>query len=139
MFKKVLLPVDLSDRHERALQVAADLARQAQGEIELLHVIEVMAGLSLEDEQQFYRRLESIAENHLAKLGQQLESAQVPWKRTVVFGSRGPEIVRHAAETNIEIIVLTSPQIDPAKPAVGWGSLSYKVGIMARCPVLLVK
>src|SRR6266566_1302518 len=33
MFKKILLPLDLTDRHAAALRLAADLARQVGGEI----------------------------------------------------------------------------------------------------------
>jgi Protein of unknown function (DUF1501) len=31
------------------------------------------------------------------------------------------------------------PRTDPANPAGSWGSLSYKIGILSACPVLLVK
>src|SRR5262249_24308492 len=36
MFKKILLPLDLTDRHTAALRLAADLARQGDGDITLL-------------------------------------------------------------------------------------------------------
>ncbi len=52
---------------------------------------------------------------------------------------RGPDIVRFAKEQGSEVIVLTAPHVDPAQPTAGWGSLSYKVGLFAPCPVLLVK
>jgi hypothetical protein len=48
MFKKILLPIDLTDRHGRVLVVAAELATQSGGEVILLHVIETIAGLAME-------------------------------------------------------------------------------------------
>jgi nucleotide-binding universal stress UspA family protein len=48
-------------------------------------------------------------------------------------------VVRYAAEGKVDLIVLTAPRFDKNHPAVGWGSLSYKVGMLAPCPVLLVK
>ena len=39
----------------------------------------------------------------------------------------------------IILIILGSQKIDPARPGQGWGTTSYKVGILCRCPVMLVK
>jgi hypothetical protein len=36
-------------------------------------------------------------------------------------------------------IVMNSHQVDPDDPATGWGTISYKVGILAACPIMLVK
>jgi nucleotide-binding universal stress UspA family protein len=73
MFKKILLPVDLTDKHGPALDLAADLAKQSGGGILLLHVIEVIAGLSMEEEKDFYGRLEKMARGHLKRLGGRLK------------------------------------------------------------------
>jgi nucleotide-binding universal stress UspA family protein len=139
MFKKILLPIDLSDRHRQALQAAADLAKQSGGEITLLHIIEVIAGLTMEEERDFYKRLERKARNHVAPLGDHLRQQQISWRMEILYGQRGPEVVRYAAEIGADLVVLTSPRIDPNNPGVGWGSLSYKISIMSGCPVLLVK
>ena len=58
MFRKILVPVDLSDRHGQALEIAARLAKASDGEVTLLHVIEMIPGLNLEEERDFYQRLE---------------------------------------------------------------------------------
>ena len=49
------------------------------------------------------------------------------------------EIVKQAVANRVDLIVLTSHKIDLAHPAEGWGTTSYKVGILCQCPVLLVK
>ena len=139
MFKKILLPIDMSDRHQQALDVALELAGRTGGEVVLLHVIEVIAGSTMEEERDFYGRLERAARKHLDHLGARLGHRQVPWSAEVLFGNRVPEIARNAREIGADLIVLTSPRPDPNNPVAGWGSLSYRVSLLAPCPVLLVK
>jgi hypothetical protein len=38
-----------------------------------------------------------------------------------------------------DLIVLTAPRIDPDHPVAGWASLSFKISLLAECPILLVK
>jgi nucleotide-binding universal stress UspA family protein len=139
MFKRILLPVDLSERHQRAIDTAADLASQSGGEVVLLHIIEVIQGLSLEEEKDFYERLEKMARKHLGKLSGDLQARKISARTEILYGQRGPEIVRYASGTAADLIVLTAPRLDPANPALGWASLSYKIGFLSPCPVLLVK
>jgi nucleotide-binding universal stress UspA family protein len=139
MFKNILLPLDVSDRHDHALDVAADLAGAAGGEITLLHVIEVISGLTMEEEKDFYRRLEKAARDKLARLGDRLKARKVAWRAEVLYGARGAEIVRFAREAGTDLIVLTARRFDPQDPGASWGSLGYKIGLLAACPVLLVK
>jgi nucleotide-binding universal stress UspA family protein len=138
MFKKILVPVDLTDSHARTLDIAAHLAGK-DGEVTLLHVIELIAGVSRDEEKTFYARLEKAAREHLARLGRRLDAARVAWQAQVLYGSRGPDVLRHAQEAGSDLIVLTSHRVDPQRPGAGWGTLSYTLGILSQCPVLLVK
>ena len=139
MFEKILVPVDLSDKHQQALDVAARLASASRGEVTLLHVVEVITGLWDEQERELYDRIDRMARDHLARLGRHLEECHVLRREEVVFGDRAHEIVRYAMETGTDLIVLTSHRIDLQNPSAGWGTVSYKVGILSQCPVLLVK
>jgi nucleotide-binding universal stress UspA family protein len=139
MFKKILIPVDLTDMHQPALDISARLAKENDGEVTLLHVVEVIAEVCAEEDRDFYNRLEQTARDHLARLGHALEARGVRRREEVVFGHRAPEIVRYAAEVGADLIVLKSHRIDLKNPSAGWGTMSYKVGILAQCPVLLVK
>jgi nucleotide-binding universal stress UspA family protein len=139
MFRKILVPVDLSDRHQQALEIAARLAKESDGEVTLLHVIEIIPGLDMGEEREFFQRLEQVALDHLIRLGRYLEEHQVPRREEIIYGHRAPEIVRYALETGVDLIVLSSHRIDPTDAAAGWGTVSYKVGILSQCPVLLVK
>jgi nucleotide-binding universal stress UspA family protein len=139
MFTKILLPVDLSDRHGRALETAAELALQGGGTITFLHVIEVITGSSMEEEKAFYSRLEKAAREHLRRLGEVLTQQRVAWQAEVLFGHRVPAVARYAREAGSDLIVLTAPQFDPENPGAGWGSLSYRISLLSPCPALLVK
>ena len=139
MFQKILVPVDLSDTHQQALEIAAKLAGESDGHIILLHVVEVIPGLWVEEERDFYDRIETAARDHLTRLGRRLEEVHVPKREEIIFGNRADEIVRYAMEVGVDLIVLSSHRIDLKNPGAGWGTLSYKIGILSQCPVLLVK
>lgn len=139
MFRNILLPIDLTDKHQPALEAAANLAGSNNGTIELLHVIEVMTGLPLEEEKTFYQRLERVARKHLETLGQPLTQRRIHWHAEIAFGHRALEVVRRAQNAGSDLIVLTVPRIAPENPVTSLGSLGYKVGLLSQCPVLLVK
>src|SRR5262245_42023521 len=112
VFKKILVPVDLSDTHQQAIEIAGQLASEGDGQVTLLHVVEVIPGLWVEEERDFYDRIEAAARAHLAGLGRRLEAMQAPRREEIIFGNRAEEIVRYAMEGGIDLIVLTSHRID---------------------------
>jgi nucleotide-binding universal stress UspA family protein len=139
MFTRILLPLDLSAKHQVALDTAAALARQSGGEVILLHVIEEIPGLSRDEEKDFYARLERAAREHLAHHAVQLTQQQVPCRYDVVLGQRARETIAYAAGQQIDLILLTTPPFHPDNLAGSLGSLSWKISVVAPCPVLLVK
>jgi nucleotide-binding universal stress UspA family protein len=139
MFRNILVPVDLTDRHAPALEIAGQLARSSGGTVTVLHVIELLHGSGREDEPAFYDRLERKARGHLDRLAEQLRARQVTAKGNLLFGERGREVLGYAQEHGADLIVLMSHPVDPAQPGMGWNTLSYFIGVAARCPVLLVK
>jgi universal stress protein A len=132
MFRKLLVPLDLTERHTAVLDVAAEMA-QADGEVALLHVIETIHGLSVDDEQSFFLQLERVAARHLEKHAALLKQQQVRCQSVVLKGNRAVEIARYANESGTDLILLTAPWFDPEQPTAGWGSMSYKVGLLAQC------
>jgi nucleotide-binding universal stress UspA family protein len=139
MFAKILIPVDLTDTHQQAIEIAAQLASESGGQVTLLHVVEVIPGLWVDEERDFYDRLEAAARDHLVRLGRQLEERNIARREEIIFGNRAEEIVRYAMEAGVDLIVLKSHRIDLENPGAGWGTLSYKISILSQCPVLLVK
>ncbi|GBD34972.1 TRAP-T-associated universal stress protein TeaD [bacterium HR36] len=139
VFRRILLPLDLTDKHDKALEIAASLAQLSGGEVTLLHVIELIPDLPREEQPDFYDALEKQARQHLQELARRLQEKQVPWHIVILYGQRADEVITYASENAMDLIVLSSHKVDLEKPLTGWATMSYKIGILAQCPVLLVK
>jgi nucleotide-binding universal stress UspA family protein len=139
MFQKILVPLDMTDRHRRAIDTAAELARQSGGEVILLHVIELLHGVPREEEKAFYDRLEKAAQAHLKKHLAGLQKQGIPCRKEILFGVRAAEVLRHSQSVAADLVILTAPRLSLDHPEESWGSLSFKLGLFASCPVLLVR
>lgn len=139
MYKKILLPLDLTDKHEPAVHAAVEFAKGAGGSVTLLHVIELIPGLPRDEDRDFYDRLERRAKAHLDKISKQLAAQKIDHRQVVVFGHRLEETVREIVDEKHDLVIVTSPVFDPSKPATGWGSLSFKISILSPAHVLVVK
>ncbi len=139
MFHHLLIPVDLGDRSERALDIAKDLAEPSHATVTLLHVIETIPGANFDEFQSFYAELEARAQQRLGDLASRLTSSGVDVSQEIVYGRPTEEVVRFASSRSIDLVVLSSHTVDISQPGRGWGTLSYKIGILSPCPVLLVK
>jgi nucleotide-binding universal stress UspA family protein len=143
MFRKILVPVDFTDKNEPALAAALQTADNTdpgqRGEVELLHVIETIEHIGFEEMSDFYRGLETRATAKLFALQDRFKEAGVTVRHEILFGRRAETIVRHAADRGVDLIVLSSHKVDREHPALGLGTISYRIAIVAGCPVLLVK
>lgn len=139
MFKRILAPVDLSTRNERALKVAAGLATPGSGRITLLHVIQRIEGLPASELRGFYTQLEKAARRKLDAMARRLGAKGADVRCEVTIGDPAADIVKHAVRSRADIIVMASHQVEPRKGAGGLGTTSYKTAIVCRCPILLVK
>ena len=143
MFRNILVPVDFTLKNEAAINTALDLTRGAVGaepaKVTLLHVIETIEHVEFEEMKDFYRSLETRAAAKLYGMEERFKAAGVPVYHEIVYGKRAEAIVHHAEERKMDLIVLSSHQVDRDHPALGLGTISYRIAIVARCPVLLVK
>jgi universal stress protein A len=133
------VPTDLTERTGRALSVVATLALSETSQITLLHVIETIDGLRTTELKAFYARLERKARAAMTALARAAGQGTRRTAVAVVYGRRAEKIVAFAAEHNVDLIVLASHRVNPSLADRDWGTISYKVGILAQCPVLLVK
>ena len=139
MFRQLLVPLDFTDKNDAAVEIAIETARRDGSEVTLLHVIETIDHMDFEEMSDFYRKLETRAAAKLAVLTDRFVSAGVRARYEIVFGKRAESILRQAASSKTDLIVLSSHRVDRDHPALGLGTISYQVAIVARCPVLLVK
>lgn len=138
MFRKILIPVDFSEKNETALASSVEIAAPG-AEILLLHVIEAIEHIGREEMADFYQQLESRARARLETLQGKLVASGVAARYAILYGKRADAIVTYADEQAVDLLLLSSHRVDRDHPALGWGTISYRIAIMARCPVLLVK
>jgi universal stress protein A len=60
-------------------------------------------------------------------------------EHVIVLGKRHDEIIKCAVEKQADLILMSSHRVDPDRPAANFGSISYRVAVLAPCAVLLVK
>ena len=138
-FHHILVPTDLTERTEKALQLAGRLGSRAGARVTLIHVTETIQGLSLDEVKPFYDRLERKARKAMEALTRRAREDAPAAARVLVRGRRAEEIVKYAAANEVDLIVLASHRVNPSLVDRDWGTISYKVGILAQCPVMLVK
>jgi len=144
MFKRILVPLDGSRRAERALSVAARIARLADSTVVLLHV----AGLGIEYGPYLAQGpslLESVLEQDLetatAYLDSLLYNADLAGIRTetvVIPGVEAQTILTYARLSNIDLIVLSSRGYTGLKR---WalGSVAHKIARYSSIPTLILR
>lgn len=136
-FSQILVPVDLTEKSRRAVEVAGDLAA-AGSNVALLHVIEAVDA-PLETVADFYARLQAEAQARLDEHIEQLSQRGVNAGGTIRVGNRAREIIRFAQENDFDLMILHSHRLDPADLMHGLMSISHQVAIAAPCAVLLLR
>jgi nucleotide-binding universal stress UspA family protein len=139
LFRRILVPVDLSPTNRRSLEVARDLAARGRARVTLIHVIEMLPGISFQELKGFYQDLYDRALKKMETMAAAFARRGIKVSIEIPYGKRAEEIIRHASSNRIDLIVLTSHEVDLRRPARGLGSVSYQVGILSKCPVLLLK
>src|SRR5688572_16223866 len=138
-FRHILVPTDLTERTDKALQMAGRMAKSDRARVTLVHVIETIDGLPPDELKRFYQRLERRALAAMTALARGAPTGPPNAASAVAFGRRAEQIVEYAGANGVDLIVLASHRVNPSLVNRDWGSISYKVGILAQCPVLLVK
>lgn len=140
MFRHLLVPTDFTEKSLKAVSIAMELVSGKEGaQVSLLHVIEMIEHASYEEFRAFYEKLERLAEKEMEALIRPYADSPIPIRQDVVLGKRVPEILRFAEESAVDLIILSSHKVDKPQRGEGWGTISYKVALLAPCPVLMVK
>ncbi len=139
MFKHILIPVSRVAEVQKALELAADMLMKESGEMTLLHVIELIRDMPYEEFKSFYDGLEQQSEEDLKTAQHKYKERGIEINTRIVFGQRVKEILGYTEQKKVDLIVLQSHPIDLTDPMKGWGTISYRVAILSRCPVMLVK
>lgn len=140
MFTNILVPTDLTENSRKAVRIALDMASREEGaRITLLHVIEVIDDTDESEFREFYDKLMKRAQEGMAWLTEPFKEDSEYFDQKILFGKRVREVVNFARENNVDLIIVSSHRIDKVDMTQGWATISYKVGILSHCPVLMVK
>jgi nucleotide-binding universal stress UspA family protein len=141
--KRILVPVDFSDCSVFALRYAANLARQVDANLMLLHVASsLIAPPEMEyvelDLKKFRAEVEKHASARLAALAKKEIAATIHASPLVRHGTPWEEITRMAKDRKADLIVIGTHGHTGLKHMV-LGSTAEKVVRHADCPVLVVR
>lgn len=139
MFKHILVPTDLTERSLKALDIAVRMASYNACQVTFLHVVETIDDSDCEQFADFYEKLGRRAGKKMDQMLLSFEKDDLVVEKKIIYGKRVNEIIKFAHNLEIDLIILSSHRIDPKDASQGWGTISYKVGILSPCPVMLVK
>jgi nucleotide-binding universal stress UspA family protein len=136
--KRILVPIDFSETSDAALRYGAELARRFSARLWLLHVPE-HPGEAAEAEYPIglFETMHNAAHDRLSHLLSDEERHELQPECAMRLGTPWEEIVRHAKEHEIDLIVMgTHGREGVARVLLG--SVAEKVVRKASCPVLTV-
>ena len=141
--QKVLVPCDFSEQSVNAFRLAVDLADETNGEIHVLHVIEVpvmhdsLLMPTLSFEASLLKELGDNAESQFKKL-----MADFPTKTPVitknVFGNTSMMILDCIKENHIELVMMGTKGASGLRELL-IGSNAERIVRRASCPVITVR
>ena len=140
--KKVLVPTDFSESARHALRYGISFAREYEAELVLLHVVENLTVGYASDlfpvpMAEVFQEISGYAKTELAKLGEEARQRGVKAQELVVQGKPSAEIIRFAAENQVDMVVLGTHGKGMLDQAL-FGSTTERVVRRAPCPVLTV-
>ena len=136
--KRILVPTDFSETSEAALRYGVELARTFGSQIYLLHVPKYQ-GEAAEAESPIglFETMHNAAHDRLGRLLTEREMRELRPECAMRLGEPSEEIVQHAAEHEIDLIVMGTHGREGLARALE-GSVAETVVRRARCPVLTV-
>ena len=140
--KRILVPTDFSESARHALLYGTSFAREYEGELVLLHVVENLTVGYASDlfpvpMAEVFDEISGYAKAELAKLGAEVREKGIRVRELVVQGKPSAEIVRVAREETADMIVLGTHGKGMLDKAL-FGSTAERVIRRAPCPVLTV-
>jgi nucleotide-binding universal stress UspA family protein len=141
--KKVLVPTDFSESARHAFNYGVSFAREFKAELVLLHVVENLTVGYASDlfpvpMAEVFQEISGYAKAELAKLAEEARQKGITVAELVAQGKPSAEIIRHAAENSVDMIVLGTHGKGMLDQAL-FGSTTERVVRRAPCPVLTVR
>jgi nucleotide-binding universal stress UspA family protein len=145
MFKTILVPLDGSQRAEAILPHVEDLARQSQGTLILLQVVELPTFSAIGPggtlpvlNDNLYRELLQEAETYLAGVQERLRQRGIEAKTCIGVGPVVSQVMETARQENVDMIAMASHG-RTGLTRVFYGSVAAGVLHRVDRPLLLVR
>jgi nucleotide-binding universal stress UspA family protein len=145
--QKILCPTDFSEASLRALKMASEMAENFGSEVILLYVhkpIQHLPGPQIEarevvfDTEAFEKQMSQGALARLAEISANRFAQGIEPQLMVRLGQPSEEIIKVAAEENVDIIFMATHGRTGLKHIV-FGSVARRVVSRAGCPVLTMR
>ena len=140
--QKILVPTDFSDFSRQALEFALSLAEEFRAKLYVMHVWELPMTSSLLPPEPYPESVlteeQKAGAEHLTKVTNELRASGFDAEPVFVFGKPYMEIVKAAADLEVDLIVLASHGRSGISHLL-LGSVAEKVVRLAPCPVFTVK
>jgi len=141
-FRKILVPTDFSEPSQAAINLAIDLARQLDAELELFHAQELPAYIFPDGvmpiSPELVADLERTSHAELERLAARAREAGVRASTASAVGAHDAEILRRASESGADLIVMGTHGRTGFRHVL-LGSVAERVVRRAPCPVLTVR
>jgi nucleotide-binding universal stress UspA family protein len=145
MYKKILVPMDGSEKANAAAEHAIELAAKIGAEVTLYHVIPALTPYvnrysdNMGDAyQQIQNELQTTGEDTLQKAQDNYAKSGVKLDTKILWGNPAEEICREARERGFDLIVMGSRGLGEISGFI-MGSVSRRVARHASTPVLIVR
>jgi universal stress protein A len=137
-FKRILVPVDFDQRSLKALEIAAKLAQQNDGEVFVLHIVPVDMDVSgMPQYVELIKRQEALDREKLDAIAKQY-LADLKWEILDEMGQPAEVIAETATKLPADLIVMVTHGRRGLARLVE-GSVAEKVLRSAPCPVLAIR
>jgi nucleotide-binding universal stress UspA family protein len=146
--KKILVPTDFSKPAQIAIDVAADIAKKANSELILLHVVEEASGCSFNisgevttsggwEDKLFTMKLIEAAKKKMAKLLEEVKETGVKVKQELRLGTAFHGMRDIITEQKVDLVVMGTAGHTKLEDMI-IGSNTERVVRYSKCPVLTV-
>ncbi len=139
--KKILVPVDFSLMSKEVLRAGIEIGKHRDAEVCALHVIRHIAYYAGEFSGAVDERMDEesrvFAESRLGEMLREL-SAGAKVRQSLIVGDPVSEIIRHAEEEDIDLIVMAT-RGRRGLSRLFMGSVTEQVIRCAPCPVLAIR
>jgi nucleotide-binding universal stress UspA family protein len=147
MYKRILVPVDFTEKSHRALEIACQMAKKLESEVYIMHVVKAALSVYLDElgnykskapaGQKFLEEVLAINESKIRKLINKFDSSGIKMHSKLKVDSNPNEIARLVAEEAFDLTVVGNYEHERFDE-VFRRTHPEKIAALAKNPVLIV-